>query len=53
VRGVVSAVRDFGAFVDLGGVEGLLPRSEIGHDRSQAVADAVSGESSPSWRVPS
>lgn len=41
VRGVVSAVRDFGAFVDLGGVEGLLPRSEIGHDRSQAVADAV------------
>ncbi|HEY1954470.1 MAG TPA: S1 RNA-binding domain-containing protein [Polyangiaceae bacterium] len=25
VRGTVTAVRDFGAFVDLGGVEGLIP----------------------------
>ncbi len=41
LKGTVSAVRDFGAFVDLGGVEGLLPRSEIGHDRSVAVADAL------------
>jgi small subunit ribosomal protein S1 len=41
VHGTVSAVRDFGAFVDLGGVEGLIPRSEIGHDRSQAVAEVL------------
>jgi len=41
LKGTVTAVRDFGAFVDLGGVEGLLPRSEIGHDRSVAVADAL------------
>ncbi len=42
VRGTVSSVRDFGAFVDLGGgVEGMIPRSEIAHDRSVAVADAV------------
>ena len=40
LRGTVSSVRDFGAFVDLGGVEGLVPRSEIAHDRSVAVADA-------------
>ncbi|MCA9590431.1 MAG: S1 RNA-binding domain-containing protein [Myxococcales bacterium] len=41
MRGTVTGVRDFGAFVDLGGVEGLIPRSEIAHDRSVAVADAL------------
>ncbi|HVH44515.1 MAG TPA: S1 RNA-binding domain-containing protein [Labilithrix sp.] len=41
LRGTVSSIRDFGAFVDLGGVEGLIPRSEIAHDRSVAVADAL------------
>ena len=41
LKGTVSSVRDFGAFVDLGGVEGMIPRSEIAHDRSVAVADAL------------
>ncbi len=41
VRGTVTGVRDFGAFVDLGGVEGLIPRSEVAHDRSVSVADAL------------
>ncbi|MCC6528133.1 MAG: S1 RNA-binding domain-containing protein [Polyangiaceae bacterium] len=41
MKGKVTAVRDFGAFVDLGGIEGLLPRSEIGFDRSVAVAEAL------------
>lgn len=41
LRGTVSSVRDFGAFIDLGGVEGLIPRSEIAHDRSVAVGDAL------------
>ena len=41
VRGTVTAVRDFGAFVDLGGVEGLIPASEVAHDRSRAIGDAV------------
>ena len=41
LRGTVSGVRDFGAFVDLGGIEGLIPRSEIGHDRSVQIADAL------------
>jgi small subunit ribosomal protein S1 len=41
LRGTVASVRDFGAFVDLGGIEGLIPRSEIAHDRSVAVADAL------------
>ncbi len=33
LRGTVTAVRDFGAFVDLGGVEGLIHISELGHGR--------------------
>jgi small subunit ribosomal protein S1 len=41
VRGTVTGVRDFGAFVDLGGVEGLIPRSEIAHDRSVSASDAL------------
>jgi small subunit ribosomal protein S1 len=41
VTGTVSAVRDFGAFVDLGGVDGLIPASEISHERGGAVADRI------------
>ncbi len=41
LTGTVTSIRDFGAFVDLGGIEGLIPRSEIGHDRSVAVGDAL------------
>jgi small subunit ribosomal protein S1 len=33
LRGQVSSVRDFGVFVDLGGVEGLVHVSEIGYGR--------------------
>jgi len=33
LRGTVTSVRDFGAFVDLGGVEGLIHISELGHGR--------------------
>jgi small subunit ribosomal protein S1 len=46
LRGTVTSVRDFGAFVDLGGIEGMIPRSELGHDRSVATADVLKpGES--------
>ncbi|HSO39957.1 MAG TPA: S1 RNA-binding domain-containing protein [Labilithrix sp.] len=41
LRGSVTGIRDFGAFVDLGGIEGLIPRSEIGHDRSVQIGDAL------------
>ncbi len=41
LQGTITSVREFGAFVDLGGVEGMIPRSEIGHDRSVAVADVL------------
>jgi len=40
LRGTVTAVREFGAFVDLGGLEGLIPNQELSHDRS-ARAEGV------------
>ena len=42
VEGVVSSIRDFGAFVDIGGVDGLIPISEIGWSRVEKVADHFS-----------
>jgi len=37
VKGMVTNVRDFGAFVDIGGIEGLLPISEIGYSRVEDI----------------
>lgn len=42
VSGTVSSIRDFGAFVDLGGIEGLVPMSELSHDRVGKAADVLS-----------
>jgi small subunit ribosomal protein S1 len=41
VKGVVTSVKDFGAFVDLGGLDGLLPASEIGFQRGARPADLL------------
>lgn len=41
VRGTVSAIRQFGAFVDIGGVEGLLPVSEVGWDRVDDIGSRL------------
>jgi small subunit ribosomal protein S1 len=41
VRGSVTAVREFGAFVDLGGIEGLIPNSELSHDRGKKAGDVL------------
>jgi small subunit ribosomal protein S1 len=40
--GIVVAIKDFGAFVDLGGVEGMLPASELGFSRSQKPSEVLS-----------
>ena len=40
--GVVTALKEFGAFVDVGGIEGLLPASEIGFQRGARPADLLS-----------
>lgn len=39
IEGTVSSIRDFGAFVDLGGVDGLIPISEIGWSRVEKVEE--------------
>lgn len=42
VTGTVTSLQDFGAFVDIGGLEGLIPISEIGWARVQDVRDVLS-----------
>jgi small subunit ribosomal protein S1 len=39
--GTVAALADFGAFVDLGGVQGLVPLSEISYSRVGRAADRL------------
>ncbi|MCG8558150.1 MAG: S1 RNA-binding domain-containing protein [Proteobacteria bacterium] len=41
LKGRVTQVRDFGLFVDVGGVEGLVHQSELSFDRSVRPADAA------------
>ena len=41
-RGKVTSIQKFGAFVDIGGVEGLLPVSEIAWTRTEKVGDLLS-----------
>lgn len=40
--GTVTAVRDFGAFIDIGGIEGLLHISEIAYERLEKTEDVLS-----------
>lgn len=42
VTGTVTSLQAFGAFVDIGGLEGLIPISEIGWTRVKDVAEALS-----------
>jgi small subunit ribosomal protein S1 len=41
VTGTVTSLQDFGAFVDIGGLEGLIPISEIGWARVKDVRDVL------------
>lgn len=41
VRGVVTSVKDYGAFVDIGGVEGLVHLSEISHSHLVKPQDGL------------
>lgn len=41
VHGTVTSIRDFGAFVDIGGIDGLLPISEISYGRVEKVEDLL------------
>ncbi len=42
LEGTVTSVRDFGAFVDLGGLEGLIHVSELGYGRVAHPKDVLS-----------
>jgi small subunit ribosomal protein S1 len=42
LEGTVTSVRDFGAFVDLGGVEGMIHVSELGYSRVAHPSEALS-----------
>jgi small subunit ribosomal protein S1 len=41
VRGKITSIKDFGAFVDLGGLEGLIPISEIGWSRTEDISEVL------------
>ncbi len=41
VRGEITAIRKFGAFVDIGGLEGLIPISEISWGRVEDINDEL------------
>jgi small subunit ribosomal protein S1 len=42
LKGKITSVRDFGAFADLGGLEGLIPVSELSHTHLGHPSEAVS-----------
>ncbi|MCL1980045.1 MAG: 30S ribosomal protein S1 [Proteobacteria bacterium] len=42
VKGTVTSIRDFGAFVDIGGVDGLIPISELAWGQTERVDDVLS-----------
>ncbi|WP_136796956.1 MULTISPECIES: 30S ribosomal protein S1 [Desulfosediminicola] len=39
VEGEITSLRDFGAFADIGGIDGLIPISEVGWSRVENIAD--------------
>lgn len=41
ITGTVTSIQKFGAFVDIGGLEGLLPVSEIAWSRTEKVGDVL------------
>ena len=42
VQGTVTSIRDFGAFVDIGGVDGLIPISELAWGQVDRVEEILS-----------
>ena len=46
VEGTVQSIQSYGAFIDLGGIEGMIHISELGHGRVSSVGDVLQvGES--------
>lgn len=51
VEGVVRKIMDFGAFVDLGGVDGLIHLNDLSHDRVNHGAKSVAKHVSEGQKV--
>ena len=51
LKGVVTAVKPYGAFVDIGGMSGLLHISQISCDHISNV-DSVRDHPAPFWHLP-
>ena len=41
VKGKITAIKEFGAFVDVDGIEGLIPISEIGWSRTEDIHEVL------------
>jgi len=41
VRGTISSIRDFGAFIKVGPIEGLIPVSEVARGRVERIEDEL------------
>ncbi len=41
IKGKITSIKDFGAFVDADGIEGLIPISEIGWSRTENIHDVL------------
>jgi len=41
IKGKITSIKDFGAFVDADGIEGLIPISEIGWSRTENISDVL------------
>lgn len=42
IDGEITSLRDFGAFVDIGGIDGLIPISEVGWTRVEDISEFFS-----------
>jgi small subunit ribosomal protein S1 len=41
VKGKITSIKDFGAFVDVDGIEGLIPISEVGWSRIEDICEVL------------
>jgi len=51
IEGAVKSVQNFGAFVDIGGIEGLIPASELSWDRAARPQDMLTAGQKVTVRI--
>ncbi|MFK7930006.1 MAG: S1 RNA-binding domain-containing protein, partial [Myxococcota bacterium] len=50
-EGIITSIQDFGLFVDIDGVEGLVPRSQLTSDREASLAETYTPGATMAVRV--